>query len=190
LLVPAALVVIGGGIACGFWGLMRYERTPGRNAQQPVRQWPVMAGGVPRSGILPTLIVTLHPGCPCSRATLAELSRLMTHCHGKLECTVLFVQEPGLPDDITQSDYWKLAASIPGVTPRQDTRNLAVDVFGARTSGQTFLYDLAGGLVYQGGITDGRGHEGDNAGRSAIEQYVLTGATVCSAAPVYGCALR
>ena len=38
---------------------------------------------------------------------------------------------------------------------------------GATTSGHVLLYDAGGVLRFAGGITDGRGHEGDNAGLDA-----------------------
>jgi len=43
-----------------------------------------------------------------------------------------------------------------------------VDRFGAETSGHTLLFDSGGRLLLSGGITDSRGHAGDNAGENAI----------------------
>lgn len=40
--------------------------------------------------------------------------------------------------------------------------------FGFRTSGDTRLYAPDGALVFHGGITASRGHEGDNPGQSAV----------------------
>jgi len=50
------------------------------------------------------------------------------------------------------------------------------------------LYDISGRLVFDGGITSARGHQGDNAGRSAISA-LLTGQhdVVVRATPVFGC---
>ena len=39
---------------------------------------------------------------------------------------------------------------------------------GATTSGQVMVYAVGGKLLFGGGITDGRGHEGDNAGSEAV----------------------
>ena len=44
--------------------------------------------------------------------------------------------------------------------------------FYATTSGQTVLYDSAGKIVIQRRHHRGRGHEGDNAGETAIEDLV------------------
>jgi len=61
--------------------------------------------------------------------------------------------------------------------------------FGAETSGAVVLYDRAGRLVFHGGITAARGHEGDSFGQQRIAA-LLTGARADRTdAPVFGCAL-
>jgi hypothetical protein len=62
-------------------------------------------------------------------------------------------------------------------------------IFGATTSGQVMVYDASGAIRFSGGITDGRGHEGDNAGLSAILGLVRDGKAAVSTTPVYGCSL-
>ena len=63
------------------------------------------------------------------------------------------------------------------------------------TSGQTALYDPAGNLLFQGGITETRGHAGDNTGCEAIESLVLhqnmttTPSTGPGETAVFGCSL-
>src|ERR1043166_10197415 len=42
-----------------------------------------------------TLIFFAHPKCPCTRASLAELSRLMTDLNGKLRAYVVFITPKG-----------------------------------------------------------------------------------------------
>ena len=61
--------------------------------------------------------------------------------------------------------------------------------FGAATSGQAFLYNQAGALLFKGGITASRGHSGDNLGRDAVVDLVTSGVASVSAAPVFGCSL-
>jgi len=64
--------------------------------------------------------------------------------------------------------------------------------FGAVTSGQALLYSAQGRLLFSGGITESRGHSGDNAGRSAIESLVMNGSEglrTPASTPVYGCPL-
>jgi hypothetical protein len=61
--------------------------------------------------------------------------------------------------------------------------------FGASTSGDVRVYDTSGALRFSGGITDGRGHEGDNTGLDSVLDLVRVGKSPVSATPVYGCSL-
>ncbi|HTC21602.1 MAG TPA: hypothetical protein VK859_12185, partial [bacterium] len=62
--------------------------------------------------------------------------------------------------------------------------------FGARTSGQVVLYDEGGRLLFNGGITEGRGHIGDNAGLQRIVSLVKTGRADKNDSLVFGCPLN
>jgi hypothetical protein len=135
----------------------------------------------------------VHPHCPCSRATIGELAELMTHCQGRLGTTVLVLQPAGMSDAWVHTDLWSSAAAIPGVTVLADGEGREARRFGAATSGQSLLYSTDGRLLFAGGITESRGHSGDNAGRTAIESLVLGPETRATrehaATPVYGCPL-
>jgi hypothetical protein len=61
--------------------------------------------------------------------------------------------------------------------------------FGAETSGHTFLFDSAGRLLFNGGITESRGHSGDNAGESAIVSLVNDRVSTRAETFVFGCSL-
>lgn len=62
-------------------------------------------------------------------------------------------------------------------------------VFGAFISGQTLLYSATGSLLFNGGITDARGHEGDNPGRTALTSILSGGKPAAIQTPVFGCYL-
>ncbi|HLB76837.1 MAG TPA: hypothetical protein VJO72_07370, partial [Candidatus Dormibacteraeota bacterium] len=47
-----------------------------------------------------------------------------------------------------------------------------------------------GRLLFQGGITATRGHEGDSFGQERIASLLTTGAADRADAPVFGCALE
>jgi hypothetical protein len=105
---------------------------------------------------------------------------------------VLFVAPSGVPEGWERSDTWARAAEIPGVEVIRDPRGALAARFGATVSGHTVVYDAAGHLVFQGGITPARGHEGDNVGRSAIVAMLGTrGAPRASTTrtPTFGCEL-
>ncbi len=134
----------------------------------------------------PTLIMLVHPQCPCSRASLTELSRLVALCPDKATMSVLFLRPAGCPETFADTDLRRQAEAIPGVSVATDNNGTAARLFGAATSGETVLYAPDGRLLYHGGLTGSRGHEGDNAGLSAVAA-LLHGASGPSQAPVYGC---
>jgi len=177
----------------GFASLWRYENTAGA---QPAfgSQWPA-GSHVPLDADRPTLMVFMHPQCPCSKASVAELTQVMTVCHGRLIARVLFIRPSGFPEGWEKTDLWRDAAAIPGTFVSSDPDGAEAKLFGAMTSGQTALYNPAGHLLFQGGITESRGHAGDNAGCDAIAELVLhqRGAVTPSTRPsetaVFGCSL-
>jgi hypothetical protein len=62
--------------------------------------------------------------------------------------------------------------------------------FAVGTSGGVVLYDTRGRLLFRGGITAARGHEGDSFGQERIASLLTTGAADRADAPVFGCALE
>jgi hypothetical protein len=175
-----ALVVVGLGL------LMRYDATPGATGQPP-RTWPAESR-VPHAAGRAALVLIVHPHCPCSRASFAELERLMARCEG-LAATVLFALPPGIALAQEGISLWNVAAAIPGVTALRDADAVEAKRFGAQTSGLALLYDDRGTLVFSGGITGARGHQGDNAGSDAIRAWFDGRRTAPVSTPVYGCGL-
>jgi hypothetical protein len=119
----------------------------------------------------------------------------MTECQGKLVTTILLLRPTDAPEGWERTSLWHAAASIPGVTVVADNDGAESRRFGAATSGQALLYAADGRLLFAGGITESRGHGGDNAGRSAIVSLVRSGSALLGAGqpelqtPVYGCPL-
>jgi len=176
-----------GAVTWGFHLATRYQGAPGLQAL-PTRAWPV---GAPfhLDAELPTLVLAAHPHCPCTHATLRELDRLMARCHGRMRVHVLFYADPELGPAWVQSDLWSYAQAIPGVEVAADPHGESAAVFGARTSGQVFLFATDGRLLFEGGITGSRGHEGDNPGEEAVAELLSVGHASIDHAPVFGCAL-
>jgi len=186
--IPSRLLW-GGAVAIGMLGMVRYQMTPDAQAREGPHTWPPGVNDMVRGPTRFTLVMTLHPQCPCSRASLNELSQLMTRSEGQVDAHVLFVNPPGAPAGWSDGDLWKQAGEIPGVNVSIDHEGKDASFFGATTSGQVMVYDASGMIRFSGGITDGRGHEGDNAGLSAILGLIREGHTAVSATPVYGCSL-
>ena len=168
--------------------LANYELGPGHAGNAPV-VWPV-SSRLQRHPGRATLVMVAHPRCPCTRASIGELALLMAHGQGRATATVLFVKPAGFEDGWEKSDLWAGAAAIPGVTAVSDENGVEALRFGAKTSGQTILYDAEGRLLFSGGITASRGHSGDNAGRSAIVALLTRGTATRRQTSVFGCTLE
>jgi hypothetical protein len=173
--------------AAGAWALASYGNTPGSNGQTP-QVWPADSQIVPPSD-RPILLMFAHPQCPCTRASVAELNRLLTQCRGDLAVRVLFIKPSKLPNDWTQGALWKNASAIPGVTVGMDSDGAEARRFGAESSGYVVFYDRYGKLLFNGGITSARGQAGDNAGANVIVSLVNDRAAQLTKTPVFGCGL-
>ncbi len=149
--------------------------------------WPAESP-IQRAADSPTLLLFLHPHCPCSSASVSELERLAART-GASHIVVLFIRPSGLPDGWENTGLWRRAADIPGATCVVDADGVEARRFGAMTSGLTLVYDADAKLVFHGGVTGSRGHEGDNAGRFAAECCMRGNAAALDSTEVYGCPL-
>jgi len=174
-------------LAAGQRVMLNYEDGPAR-AGEPPAEWPLDSSLLRAPG--PAIVMFLHPKCPCSDATIGELSILMTDLKGKATATVFFVRPANFPAGWEQTRLWRGAEAIPGVTVLSDPGGVEARRFGAQASGQTMLYDAAGQMRFSGGITASRGHSGDNPGRSAIVSLLTTGAAETARTSVFGCSLH
>lgn len=166
--------------------MWREKLTPAQVREDPPAQWPA-ASTLRREGDAATLIMLVHPQCPCSRASVAELERLLVETRDRVQAHVLVVRPPGAPEPWERTALWDRAAAIPGVTVHTDLDGEQARLFGATASGHVVVYDAAGRLRFRGGITGARGHEGDNPGRSRARAAILEGDA--GEGPTFGCAL-
>jgi hypothetical protein len=176
-------------LACcaGFGAMILYSAIPGQ-MQATNAAWPDEStlSRNPKGG---TLVMFVHPQCPCSRASLSELEELLAHSDGQLDASVVFLEPEKAPWDAKGGSLKEMAGRISGVRVVDDRNGGEARRFGAETSGETFLYDAKGWLVFHGGITSTRGHVGINAGRVAIQEWATEGTCPLTSAPVFGCPL-
>lgn len=175
-------------LASGFTVLARYKNTPGRVEAGTSADWPVGTRLARRPGRA-SLVMFAHPHCPCTRASINELARLMPRLPAGTAAHVLFVRPSETAADWEQTDLWRSAASIPGVSVVRDDEGVEAARFHALTSGLTLVYDGGGHLLFHGGITASRGHEGDSFGQRRILSLLTTGQADRNDSPVFGCAL-
>jgi hypothetical protein len=182
--------------ACAFWlfavgtGIVMvwdYEGAGGSAGNAP-KQW-VSGTSIPLDASRDTLIMFAHPKCPCTRASLEELNRLLARSKGRIAARVLFYRPAGSAANWSRTELWRDAAAIPGVSVQDDIDDTLARKFGAETSGYVLVYNPRGQLLFQGGITGSRGHAGDNAGESAIISLAMTQPSNATQTPVYGCSL-
>jgi len=185
-------------LACAFglWGAMVagsigfldwYANAPGDAGKAP-RQWPAATSIIRHPG-RSTLLMFIHPRCPCTRSSLEELARILANCRGLADVYAVFVVPDGRSEDWARSGLWKSASGIPDVLNIIDARGIEARRFGTATSGQVQLYDSEGLLVFSGGITGARNHEGDNAGASAVYSWLRWGSASRRETFVFGCSL-
>jgi hypothetical protein len=166
--------------------MVRFESSPGVPARAPA-SWPAEAG-VARGGEY-TLVMSAHPRCPCTRASLDELAIVMAASEKRMTARVLFFVPEDAPREWWDTDLWRTAAGIPDVTPVLDRGGTLQRVFGAETSGSVAVYDAVGRLQFNGGLTAARGQRGENPGRLSLISLIETG-EAASMTPVFGCPLR
>jgi hypothetical protein len=186
--VPCIFAVWATVVAGGVITLARHGATPGKAAAAEI------GAGIPKpitaaAGNM-TLLMFLHPKCPCSRASVEELSVLMDRCGDHMQASVIAYQPAGASPDWSRTATITDASRIPGVTVCFDTDAVVARRYGAQTSGQVFLFDQTGKLRFEGGITAGRGHTGDNDGLAMVTGIVtgrIDPATPLTDGPVFGC---
>ncbi len=177
------VAAVGGSVA-----LVIYSHAPGKETAVTPKIWPA-SSHLPRPKDQPTLVMFAHPKCPCTRASIGELSKLMTRCQGQLQATVVFFRPEDADGNWTGTDLWQSAAAIPGVSVRTDEDGSEAERFHAATSGHVVFYGADGGLLFSGGITEARGHAGDNAGSDAIAAHLKHGDAIATT-PTFGCPLQ
>lgn len=171
--------------AAGFAMLWRYQNVPGQSAQAPTH-WPA-ASELSHDDDRLTLLLFIHPQCPCTRAAVRELERFLPRHGQRFRLQVLVYAPVDMPDEWIESDLWDQARALPGAKVLRDVDGEEARRFGAATSGQVFVYHADGGLAFCGGLTSVRGHEGRSSGLSALESLARGTVDSVSSTPVFGC---
>jgi hypothetical protein len=188
LMVPSVCLLTGWAIAVaiGCVVLEGYAASPGAVGRTP-SDWP-RESVIPLDGRRPTLLLFLHPFCPCSSASVDELSELVGRCRDRVSTHVVILRTRSLESQ-GGARIDRSLASGSGITTWQDDEGSLARRFGVLTSGHVLLYDPGGRLLYSGGITPARGHRGDSFGRSAVQAEILGEPSQRGTAPAFGCPL-
>lgn len=173
-------------VLLGFYRLTAYELRKSPAIRAP-RTWPADSG-LPHSASRATLLIFLHPKCPCSRATLDELGRLLYE-HPDVEATAVFVRPDDVPEAWEKSELWQEADRIVGLNKHVDEGGREARRFDVTASGQTLIYSPDGHLAFEGGLTASRGHYGQNAASDAALGALEAAPATPLEFPTYGCPL-
>ena len=172
----------------GLGGLLLHDTRPGVVAAY-VSVWPSTTT-LELSRQTTTLVIVLHPQCPCSRVSLGELEVLMAKYQARVRGYAILAAPQASEGDEAYAAIHDLVALIPGIIPIHDPGGRLAATFGAMTSGQVLLFDSSGSLQFSGGITLSRGHGGGNDGIRSLEAILEGRKPATAVTPVFGCSLR
>ncbi len=183
----AVLVMASAAMVASARRTLNFDSTPGEQHSAPLK-WPAAASRAHRLAGTSTLLIFAHPYCSCTSATFSELEVILASEARKPATRVFFAPlEDGGISKIGES--WEQARRLPGAEVSWDLGNREALLFGARTSGFAVLYDPSGNLLFQGGVTGSRGHEGRNKGAQRLADALRTLRPEHNGSFVFGCSL-
>jgi len=184
-LALAAAWMLSVGLGCAY--LWSYSARPTAAGAPPTR-WPDRTT-VALHAEVPTLVLFAHPRCPCTRASLDSLLRIVTLCGQRIAVTVTFLAPGRFPASWAMGELWDLAHAIPGARVGLDPDGIEAARFGIGSSGHVVVYGTDGELAFEGGITPGRGHAGHCHGIQAVVAIAQGAPPEHRSTPSFGCAL-
>ncbi len=164
-------------VAAGFLIWDRVEAKPGTVGRTPSARSPGQ----------PSVVVFVHPHCPCTRAALPELLAAVSEAPAG-SVRVVFVRPAGVPEGWERARSWEIASAAVGVEVAVDPDGVEAATEGAETSGYAVARGASGRVAYRGGI--GRRHANANPGLRAVVDVLAGRIPPVEEAPVFGCALR
>ncbi|MCA9011043.1 MAG: hypothetical protein KDB01_14935 [Planctomycetaceae bacterium] len=187
------LAVVAGAIwltvcTCGVAALVRYSRLTG-DTGAALCEFPTDLQ-VQNSDKRFSLLMFVHPHCPCSHASLEELMRIHARAQQDLAIEIVFYHPANKSSAWAMTSLWRTAQAIPDVRISFDSDGRTAGRFGAKTSGHVVLYNSDGRLIFNGGITPSRGHEGGNRGTTSVLEHIRSRDKTREICPVFGCPLQ
>ncbi|MCE9561457.1 MAG: hypothetical protein K8U57_05330 [Planctomycetes bacterium] len=176
-----AIAIWLGVVIAGFAAWERYDTTPGTSGDVPTSQ--------PPSGFKWEVVMFVHPHCPCTRASLAELDGVAREIGPEVSVRIAFVIPADTPEDWERGRTWDRARELGFARVSRDVGGSEALRTGATTSGLVVVFNAAGEVVFRGGITRARGRDGDSPGRRAIGAILAGRQPELGETPVFGCPL-
>lgn len=177
-------------IACSLWcaalvsgfALVHAQMSTPGDARPAPSAWPEDTS-LSLDSDAPTILLFAHPRCPCTRATIRQLATLPADLRVSV---TLVLSGPGLRTYENQP-LATLANELLEAEIALDPTGAEARRFGAHTSGHIVAYSPSGQLLFSGGITPGRGHEGPTDALAALAFTLRTNEPSPHASLVFGC---
>lgn len=193
LIVRCLLIAWLVSVVVAFLQLADYACRPGQ-AAEPRSAWPSET----KLNFIDdhwNVLVFMHPKCPCSRASMTELQRVIEQLedsNGQNIVTQFVFFHPEAEsqadsEDWNDSELIRASSKLTDLAPWFDRGAVESRRFGATTSGHVMAYSPSGELGFSGGVTVRRSHEGDNAAAQALAEILDGSVNIEPTYPVFGC---
>lgn len=188
----------------GFWVLLDHDTSTGTDDNRSAvhglnttlvqnsvsaRSTELLKELIPAPGQL-SIVMALHPTCPCTRSSLAELERLLETESTTSQCVFLVA----LPSDKSMSwidtDTTMLAKGLPNSRIIVDVDAKLATQLGIENSGGILVVQPNGTVSFSGGITSGRTCTQENPGSVAVASLIRGEAVQAITTPTFGCPLN
>lgn len=170
------------------YGYIIYYHQVEGSSDRSARDWPLNAN-LSLDSQKPTMVLAVHPKCPCTVATCRELARLLLRAHRPVKIYALVFTPSPNPDgeewfnSPTMSDLKR----VPLLEMIKDENGELAQSFGMSTSGDIRLYSSNRHLLFAGGITASRAHEGECAATDKLFSRIRGESSQYFEYPVFGC---
>lgn len=187
-LAGAAIAAWLAAIATAMAALADYMHTPAPQAA-PADAWPDTLE--PLDAGVHTLVLAVHPRCPCTVATVRQLEKLRDTPEHPLRIRA-YAFEPARPDqprDWRDTDVTRILERH-GARVIPDPEGNAATTLRLTTSGHAVLFDPNANAVFQGGLTHARGVAGPSAAVVNINRVLAGQPHPLNTTHVYGCPIH
>lgn len=135
------------------------------------------------------VVLFAHPHCPCTLATARALERVLERPDVDAACDVFFFEPADADPTWADGRLARFVAQLPRTTVHRDVEGEVALRFGAMTSGTVLVLDEGGDVLFTGGVTPQRGHEGVNSGAQSVLAHLQAAPGAQPTHPVFGCGL-
>src|SRR5437660_10078569 len=101
-----------GAAIVGGRAMLKYESTPGKVGS--VSQWWPADSPIQPADDRPTLVMFAQPQCPCTRASVAELAKLVERIESKARVYVIFYTPRAIGSVLDDTTLSREASALPG----------------------------------------------------------------------------